>query len=216
MLDDQPFTVPRKVAKRKELWKAFYENVISLNRFELLSCDKNENETLDHPEKYKPFNQRHFKVTQPTVREKSSLNSNDGSIVKTLYVGNLNKNVTEQDLIELFGLRTTNYLWNVYHVKLILRSKTNNSRGFAFVTGPGHVLNELVKLNGIEFQENILVKDEAKKKSLTPSLTLLRQIPVDVSQKSQRQTAFNRTQVVLDIKAFLKCQNQRVAIHSTL
>ena len=101
-------------------------------------------------------------------------------------------------------------------MKLILRSKTNNFRGFAFVTGPGHVLNELVKLNGIEFPENILVQDEAKKKSLTPSLILLRQIPVDVSQKSQRQTAFNRTQVVLDMKAFLKCQNQRVRIHTTL
>ena len=68
-------------------------------------------------------------------------------LLPKLSVGNLNKNVTEQDLIELFGLRTTNYLWNTCPVKLILCSKTNNSRGFAFVTGPEHVLNELVKLN---------------------------------------------------------------------
>ena len=95
--------------------------------------------------------------------EKSSLKSNDGSIVKTLYVGNLNKNVTERELIELFDLRTTNYLWNTCHVKLILYSKTNNSRDFAFVIGPEHVLNELVKLNEIEFQEKNLVIDEAKK-----------------------------------------------------
>ena len=59
-------------------------------------------------------------------------------------------------------------------MKLILCSKTNNSRGFAFVTGPEHVLNELVKLKGIEFQEKILVIDEAKKKSSTPSLKPLR------------------------------------------
>ena len=77
-----------------------------------------------------------FKVTQPTFLEK---NSNDGSIVKTLYVGNLNKNVTEKDLIELFGLQTTNYLPNTCHVKLTLCSETNNSRGFAFATGPGHI-----------------------------------------------------------------------------
>ena len=75
---------------------------------------------------------------------------------------NLNKNVTEQDLIEFFGLRTTYYFRNACHVKLILRSKTSNSRGFAFASGPEHVLNELVKVNGIEFQEKILVIDDAK------------------------------------------------------
>ena len=135
------------------------------------------------------------------ISEKSFLNSNDGSIVKTLYVGNLNKNVAE-DLIDLFGLRTTNYLRNTCLVILTLCSKTNNSRAFAFVTGPEHVLNELVKLSRIEFQEKILVRDEAKKKSSTPSLTPLRQIPVDVSQNSQRQTAFNRTAVVPGHKSF--------------
>ena len=87
-------------------------------------------------------------------------------------------------------------------MKLILCSKTNISRGCAFVTGPEHVLNELVKLNGIEFQEKILVINKAKKKSSTPSLTPLRQIPVDVSQKSQTQTAFNRTPVVPGHKSF--------------
>ena len=114
-----------------------------------ISCDENENENLDHREKYKPLNQLDFKVTQPSVSEKSTLNSNDNSIIKTLHVGNLNKNVTEQDLIELFGLRTTNYLRNTCHVKLILCSKTNNSQGFAFVNGPEHILNELVILYGV-------------------------------------------------------------------
>ena len=195
LLDDQPLIVSRNKAKEKDLRKPSYENLISPNRFELLGCGKNENENVDHREKYKPFNQIDFKVTQPSVSEKSSLNSN-ASIVKTLYVGNLNKNVTEQDLIELFGLRTTNYLRNTCRVKLILCSKTNNSRGFAFVTGPEYVLNELVKLNGIEFQEKLLVIEKAKNKYSTPSLTSLRQIQVDVSQKSQRRTAFYRTPVV--------------------
>ena len=82
LLDDQPFTVPRKVAKEKELRKLSYENVISPNHFDLLSCNKNENQNLDHQEKYKPFNQTDFKVTQNIVPEKSSLNSNDGSILR--------------------------------------------------------------------------------------------------------------------------------------
>ena len=65
-----------------------------------------------------------------------------------------------------------------------------------YFVGPELVLNELVKLNGIEVQEKILVVDETKKKSSTPSLTPLRHIPADISQKSQRQTAFSRTPVV--------------------
>ena len=80
-----------------------------------------------------------------------------------MYVGNLNKNGTEQDLIELLGLQTTNYLWNTWHVKLIFCSKTNNSRGFAFVTGPENVMNELVKLNIIDFQKKDLAINEEKR-----------------------------------------------------
>ena len=57
LLDDQPFTVPRKEVKEKKLRKPSYENLISPNRFALLSWDKSENENLDHREKYKPFNQ---------------------------------------------------------------------------------------------------------------------------------------------------------------
>ena len=163
MLDDQPFPVHRKVAEEKELRKPSCDNVISPNRFDLLSCSKNESENLDHWEKYKTFNITDFKVTQPIVQEESSLNSNDGSIFKTLHISNLNKNVTEQDLIEFFGLQTIFYFCHTFRMKLILCSKTDNSCDFAYVTGPEHVCNELVKLNGINVQEKILVKDEGKK-----------------------------------------------------
>ena len=73
-----------------------------------------------------------------------------------------------------------------------------------YFAGPELVLNELVKLNGIEFQEKILVIYETKKKSSTPSLTPLRQTPGDISQKSQRQTAFSRTPVVTGHKSFFE------------
>ena len=101
-------------------------------------------------------------------------------------------------------------------MKLILCSKTNNSRGFVFVTGPEHVLNELVKLNGIEFQEKDLVIDEAKKKPSTPSLTSLRKIPVEVSQKYQRQTAFNRTPVAPGHKSFSEATKSSTNSYNTL
>ena len=83
LLDDQSFTVSRKVVKEKELPKPSFENVISPIRFDLLGCNKNENENLDHREEYKPSNQKGLKVTQPILPEKNSLNSNDGSIVET-------------------------------------------------------------------------------------------------------------------------------------
>ena len=73
MLDDQPFTLPRKETKEKELRKPSFENLISPNRSKLLSCDKNENENLDHQEKPKAFNQIDFKVMQPSVSEKKFL-----------------------------------------------------------------------------------------------------------------------------------------------
>ena len=186
LLDDQPFTLPRKEGKEKELRRPSFENLISVNCFELLSFNKNENENLDHREKYKPFNKIDFKVTQPSVSEKSFLNSNS-SIVKTLYVGNLNWNEIEQDLIELFGLRTRNYLRNTFHVKLILCSKTNNSRCFGFATGPEQVLNELLRLNGIEFQDKILVIDEAKKEVLNSFINTIKE------NSSRRQSKIPKT-----------------------
>ena len=113
--------LPRNIIKHNRLLypeKKQKKNLISVNRFELLSCNKNENENLYHWKKYKPFNQIHFNVTQRRILEKSSLNSN-GSIVKNLHVVNMKKIVTEQNLIELFVLRKTNDLritstWNSF------------------------------------------------------------------------------------------------------
>ena len=85
-----------------------------------------------------------------------------------------------------------------------------------YFAGPELVLNELVKLNRIEFQEKILVIYETKKKSSTPSLTQLRQIPADISQKSQRQTAFSRTPVVPGHKSFFEVTLESTNSYNTL
>ena len=95
------------------------------------------------------------------------------------------------------------------HLKLTLCSETNNYCVFASVIGPKQVLNKIIKLNRIEFQKKTLVIDEGKKKSSTPSLTPLRQYPVDASQKSQKQTAFNRTAVVPEHKSFSKVKKSK-------
>ena len=38
----------------------------------------------------------------------------------------------------------------------------NQSKRFAFITAPHHVTKELVKLNGVQFQGNCLVVEEAR------------------------------------------------------
>ena len=37
----------------------------------------------------------------------------------------------------------------------------NKSKGFAFITAPQHVTNELVELNGVQFQGNCLIIEKA-------------------------------------------------------
>jgi len=86
------------------------------------------------------------------------------AVTKRLYVGNLGSTVTTQDLKQLFGLETTPYLRDTCFVELAVCEKTGKSKNFAFVSAPGHVFSELIKLNGIEFYGRQLVIEEAKTK----------------------------------------------------
>ena len=53
-----------------------------------------------------------------------------------LYVGNLSEDINEDDLIELFGLRTANYLRDNSDVQTLLSENTGKKRGFAYVKVP--------------------------------------------------------------------------------
>ena len=70
--------------------------------------------------------------------------------LKTLIVGNLNKNTLEEDLYELFGLRDTTFFEDNCCVKIV-HSKFDLSSGLAFITARYHVCTELITLNGITF-----------------------------------------------------------------
>ena len=70
---------------------------------------------------------------------------------KKLYVGNLNPNVTEEDINELFGLKSTEYLRQNCSVEMPIDRNTGKSKGFAFLKAPTHVSDELI--NGFEFQK---------------------------------------------------------------
>ena len=78
---------------------------------------------------------------------------------KRIYKGNLNKSSSEEDIAKLLGLRTTSYLSENCFIE-ISRGRKNIS--YAFITAPEHVCNELIKLNGITFQDMRLKVQEAK------------------------------------------------------
>jgi len=80
---------------------------------------------------------------------------------KRMYVGNLASTVCKDDINQLFGLETTEYLRNNCFVELAC-DHTGKSKNFAFVTVPEHIKNELLNLNDIEFYGKQIVIQEAK------------------------------------------------------
>ena len=81
---------------------------------------------------------------------------------KKLYVGNLNPNVTEEDINELFGLKSTEYLRQNCSVELPIDRNTGKLKGFSVLKAPPHVSGELIKLNGFEFQRQSIRIENAR------------------------------------------------------
>ena len=79
---------------------------------------------------------------------------------KRLYIDNLDKDVKEQDLIELFGFNATTYLQKNCRFDLPT-GKNGKNKGFGFAVMPEHVQKELLKLHGTEFHGNIIIIEEA-------------------------------------------------------
>ena len=75
---------------------------------------------------------------------------------------NLHQNVTVNDLYELFGLRSTNYLRNNCHIEKDHLSNVDQLFPSASATAPAHVCEELLKLHGIGFHDNPQVIKMAK------------------------------------------------------
>ena len=100
------------------------------------------------------------------VQSKQKINQQKLKL-KTTYVGNLDENISEEDLHELFGLKSTKYLQETCKVEVI-RDKRNGVSKFAYVTASDHVSKELLKLNDETFKERSLTIEEAKKLPNSP------------------------------------------------
>ena len=100
-------------------------------------------------------------------------NQQEKQVCKTLYAGNLNKDITEEDLNQLFGLSTTVYLRQTCSIEIPLDKNTGKSKGFTFLNVPQQVYNELVKLN--EFQNHFIRTEETRTTKQTRGVPLNKQ-----------------------------------------
>ena len=89
-----------------------------------------------------------------------------------MYVRNLQEKVTESDLVELFGLRSTNYLIDNCSIEMSKLQQNGRHNVHAFILALCHVCNEPLKLHGLEFQVRNIIIEEAK----TPIKTLLNEL----------------------------------------
>ena len=121
-------------------------------------------------------------------------------ICKKLYVGNLNTNITKDNINELFGLKSTDYLRQNCNVEIPIDRNTEKSKGFAFLKASPHVSDELVKLNGFEFQKQSIRTENARTSRLSINQQNARPNSV-LNRDSSNQYIFNRT-VIPGIKTF--------------
>jgi len=84
---------------------------------------------------------------------------------KTLYVGNLSWQTTEDDLQQLFSKEG-----KVESVRLITDRNTGRSKGFAFVEADEEVAQKLINTyNGSELDGRKIIVSEAKPKKERPT-----------------------------------------------
>ena len=84
--------------------------------------------------------------------------------LKLLYIGNLNENVTNEDIYKLLGVRTTEYTCQKSSVDLKMFEKAEKERGFGFTTIPEFVSAHLIELNGVEFYGKPILIEEVRSK----------------------------------------------------
>ena len=122
----------------------------------------NQHQNHRHNNNHKSKHQTHDDVDQQIQKQHIETNQQEKQTCKTLYVGNLNKDITEEDLNQLLGQKTTVYFRQTCSIEMPLDKNTGKSIGFAFFNVPQHIYNELVKLNGTEFQNHFIRIEEAR------------------------------------------------------
>ena len=90
--------------------------------------------------------------------------------------------MTESDLMELFGLRTTSYLLDNGSIEMPKLQQNGRHKDHGFILAPCHFCNELVKLHGLEFHGHKIIIEEAK----TRPRTLLNELSTSAVANEQQ------------------------------
>ena len=93
--------------------------------------------------------------------------------------------MTESDLVELFGLGTTNYLIDNCSIEMSKLQQNGRHNAHAFILAPCHVCNEPVKLLGLEFHGRKIIIEEAK----TPPRTLSNELSTSAVVNDQQNAS---------------------------
>ena len=138
---------------------SFQKNVNQLNKNIVFKGQANQ--------EYNNQSQHHVVNTQyqKSSKQQNRNHNQKSKQEKRLYIGNLDKDVKEQDLIELFSFNATTYLQEHCRVDLPT-GKNGKNKGFGFAVMPEHVQKELLKLHGINFHGNIIITEEATSTSI--------------------------------------------------
>ena len=87
----------------------------------------------------------------------------------SLYIGNLDQKVNEEDLYKHFDGKRTNIFSGNSYIEGVMVDQTGKSNGYAFFTAPLHISEELMKLNGSEFiGRNLLIEKAQKNHRIRP------------------------------------------------
>ena len=114
------------------------------------------------------------------------------------YIGNLNLGIKENDLVEFFRLNTTKYLRQTCSLSMPMNDKTGLSKGYAFVSAPKHVCDELLKLNEVNFHGSQIKIKEAKstREQTMVILSPAKNQPVVVNEKLLKQNSLQNLLLV--------------------
>ena len=108
-----------------------------------------------------------FQHQQEQIKDQNMQNVDNTP--KRLYIGNLNPDVTEDELNNLLRLKSTKYLCRTCSIEMPMDKNTGKSKSFAFLTIPSHISDEVKKLNGIKFQNRQIKIQDAKTRAVPVS-----------------------------------------------
>ena len=87
----------------------------------------------------------------------------------SIRIGNLTRHTTKEEIGQVLGVRTTPFLREHVRIKLYTNSK-EKSRSYAIISGPKHILDTILTLNGNITLDSrkLIIEPISAKKSTTP------------------------------------------------